>query len=101
MSGNYLLNENMVTFSDMVSTRMLCAPQLNTLEQQVAAQFQKKANIDIYLSAAPVMKRASLTATPRPLPAVRQPKSVTVVPAKPYSWKSLHRPWHVPFRECH
>lgn len=76
MSGNYLLNENMVTFSDMVSTRMLCTPALNTLEQQVAAQFQKKANIDIYLSATPVMKLRftdgnTLTFTGRPTAEVR------------------------------
>ena len=77
INGNYLLNDNLVTFSDMVSTRMLCAnPQLNTLEQQVASQFQKKANIDIFLSANPVMKLRfvdgnTLTFTGRPTADIR------------------------------
>lgn len=101
MSGNYLLNENMVTFSDMVSTRMLCAPQLNTLEQQVAAQFQKKANIDIYLSAAPVMKLRftdgnTLTFTGRPTAEVRYGGTGETI-----FRESLHRPVACALRECH
>ncbi len=57
MGGTYTLNDNEITFSNMVSTKMLCAnPQLNTLEQQVANQIQNRANIDVFLSATPVLK---------------------------------------------
>lgn len=57
ISGGYLLNDNTITFSNMLSTKMLCAtPQLNTLEQKMALQLQNRADIDLYLSATPVMK---------------------------------------------
>ena len=56
MNGTYLLNGNTVTFSNMISTKMLCTPQLNALEQKVTAQLQQPASIELYLSASPVMK---------------------------------------------
>lgn len=57
INGTYLLTDNVITFSDMLSTRMLCAsPQLNMLEQKIAAQLHNRANIDLFLSATPVMK---------------------------------------------
>ncbi|EEO27071.1 META and DUF4377 domain-containing protein [Oxalobacter paraformigenes] len=77
ISGNYLLTDNVITFSNMVSTKMLCAnPQLNTLEQQVASQLQNRADIDIYLSATPVLKLRfydgnTLTFTGRPTAGVQ------------------------------
>ena len=77
MGGTYSLNDNEITFSNMVSTKMLCAnPQLNTLEQQVANQIQNRANIDVFLSATPVLKLRfydgnTLTFTGRPTADVR------------------------------
>ena len=77
MNGTYLLTGNIITFSDMISTRMLCAtPQLNTLEQKVATQLQNRADIDLFLSATPVMKLRfhdgnTLTFTGRPTADIR------------------------------
>lgn len=77
INGTYLLTDNVITFSNMLSTKMLCAnPQLNTLEQKVATQLQNRANIDLFLSATPVMKLRfydgnTLTFTGRPTADVR------------------------------
>lgn len=77
INGTYLLTDNVITFSNMLSTRMLCAsPQLNMLEQKIAAQLHNRANIDLFLSATPVMKLRfydgnTLTFTGRPTADIR------------------------------
>ena len=76
INGTYLLNGNTVTFANMISTKMLCTPQLNALEQNVITQLQQPASINLYLSASPVMKLGfedgtTLTFTGTPTAAIR------------------------------
>ena len=81
INGTYLLTDNVITFSNMLSTKMLCAnPQLNTLEQKVATQLQNRANIDLFLSATPVMRTWILTGSDAVLPdAIYAPVSASLV----------------------